>query len=112
MTLVSLQFNGDGDLVLDDGNPIYDRPPTGDLYMAIAQRLGSFHADPLLGSTVPDLVSGEPHGGPEIKNAITLGLQRLEVVGVIVVDEVLVFVEKNLAQVYTSATDQPFVVNL
>jgi hypothetical protein len=111
MTLVSLQFNGDGDLLVDaDGNPIYERAPTGDLYMATAQLLGSYHADPDLGSTVPGLVSGEARTRAEIKDAIADGLRRLETVGVLVVDDILVL--ETTALVLTSATDQPFQVNL
>lgn len=111
MSLVSLQFNGDGDLLVgSDDNPIYDRPPTGDLYLATAQQLGSYHADPDLGSTVPSLVTGEARGKAEIKDAIADGLQRLVTAGVLVVDNILVF--NTTADVFTSATDQPFQVNL
>lgn len=108
---VSLQFDGTGDLVLDaEGRPVYDRPPTGDLYLATAQRLGSFHADPDLGSLVPALTAGEPRQSVEIKDAIRDGLARLEAVGVLVVDDILVF--DGEAAVYTSATDQAWKVTL
>ena len=110
--LVSLQFTGDGDLVLDAaGNPVYDAPPTGDLYLAIGQRRGTFHADPDLGGEVQDLVTGgDVREQAEIRNAIETSLERLVVVGTLVIDDILVF--DDSASVYTSATDQPFEVTL
>lgn len=113
MIPVSLQFTDDGQMVLDDnGNPIYDRPPTGDLLLAMGVSLGTFHADPDLGSEVPALVKGEPRRPAEIRNAIAVGLQRLESVGVVTVDDVIVFERDSIAQVYTTQIDQPFKVKL
>jgi len=110
-TTVSLQFNGDGDILTDaNGDPVYDRPPTGDLVLAMGVSLGTFHADPDMGSTVPELTRGDPRQSTEIRNAITVGLQRLEAVGTLIVEDVLVFA--NSADVYTSATDQPFTVTI
>jgi hypothetical protein len=110
--LVSLQFTGAGDLALDeDGNPVYSAPPTGDLYLATAERRGAFHADPDLGGEVQALVTGgDVRGQDEIRNAIETSLARLVAVGTLVVDDILVF--DDSASVYTSATDQPFVVTL
>lgn len=110
-TTRSLQFAGDGDIEVDaSGHPVYGRPPTGDLVLAMGVTLGTYHADPDLGSEVPNLVRGEPRTKAEIKNAIEVGLQRLEDVGTLLVEDVLVF--ETTADVFTTATDQPFKVRL
>lgn len=108
---ISLQFNGDGSLVLDeDGNPVWGAAPTGDIVLAMLVTRGTFHADPDLGSDVPKITRGAPTTTDVYRDRIADGLERLEDVGALVVEEIVV--NGNEATIFEAATLQPLVVSL
>ena len=75
-----------GDILRDDeGQPVIDDSPITDLFLAIGIQVDTSPGDPELGSTIPEIVGGDPVADPEssLTSAALTALERLVDAGTI-----------------------------